>query len=331
MTDIEGQVAAALNDVAVVDRSFYGRISLTGADSLDLLHRLSTNDLASLSPGKSIQTIFLTDKGRIVDSVRLIVRPHDLLLITSPQQESKVKTWIEKYTIMEDIRSQIVTRETEMFSIIGPHSASTANRVFGAIPEPGANSSAQVDGVNILLDYQKEPDFDCINVVSETGHPVSLGSTVVRALNDPAVITAEAYDCIRIMSGSPSSQAEFTECFNPLELGLRQSISFTKGCYVGQEIIARLDTYQKIQKCIALFALDELPELTSPELTIRHRDQVGILTSVARVPYRSKYFSLGVVKLGTIHEGDLIELGSQPTGIKGLVVKIFDASRTIEN
>ena len=130
---VEEEYQAAVSGNGITDSSAFGRIEVTGRDRLDLLHRLSTNALAGLAPGEASTTVFVSDKGRVIDRVTVCARPDSLILITSPGRELFLMNWIEKYTITEDIRFRIITDETVMASLIGARMISSflASRASG--------------------------------------------------------------------------------------------------------------------------------------------------------------------------------------------------------
>src|SRR5512135_2549505 len=122
---------AAVRSCALVDMTSCGRIGAMGKDALDLMHRLSTNDLLSLRPGFSKRTVFTTEKGRIVDSALVLSSESGLVLITSAGAEENLSRWIEKFTITEDVSLNVVTPSTSMYSLIGPAVGSTLARLTG--------------------------------------------------------------------------------------------------------------------------------------------------------------------------------------------------------
>jgi folate-binding protein YgfZ len=118
----------------------------------------------------------------------------------------------------------------------------------------------------------------------------------------------EAYDALRISLGIPAAGHEIAESFNPYDAGLRQDISFTKGCYIGQEVIARLDTYQKIRHRPMGLVLSR-GGAPGPGRVVLEKNggQVGWLTSATRLPVRKKYLGLGIVNVDNVREGDQLE------------------------
>ena len=106
--------------IGLLDTSHVGRINATGPDVLDLLNRISTNEVENLAPGTGAHTVLTTDKGRILDLIWVYNSGDGFLILTSPETSPRVIEWIDKYTIIEDIELDDVTHSMGMASLIGP-------------------------------------------------------------------------------------------------------------------------------------------------------------------------------------------------------------------
>ena len=115
----------AVTGAVVHDRSHAGRLRATGADSLDLINRLSTNNVDELEPGHGAPTVLTTENGRIVDLIHVINLGEYVLLLTSPETQHQVIDWLDKYTIMDDIEVEDQTGTTAMLLLLGPGSVNT--------------------------------------------------------------------------------------------------------------------------------------------------------------------------------------------------------------
>ena len=292
--DAAAEYGAGADGAAIHDASYAGRIRATGEDTLDLLHRLSTNAVVSLQPGQGAPTILTTDRGRILDLITVVNLQDHVLLLTSPQAREAVAAWIDKYTIVEDVELQDVTAETAMLSVMGPQAWTVLRQAadvpdippYGAVP---LNTAAR--GHVIRRDMVGHPRFEVVVDAED-------GPTVWRALTGAGAVPMgqDALEVLKVERGEPWYGSELGDAYNPLETGLWGSISFTKGCYIGQEVIARLDTYQKVQR--HLVSLDLSPEADVEQgsrLTLEGR-QVGHVTSAARVPTTGRLVSMAYVR-----------------------------------
>ena len=103
----------------IVHHTDYGCLKATGEDTLDLINRLSTNKVEHLEPGHWAPTVLTTDRGRIVDLLCVVHAGDHVLLLTSPGQQQPVIEWLDKYTIMEDLEVEDVSRSTAVVALVG--------------------------------------------------------------------------------------------------------------------------------------------------------------------------------------------------------------------
>ena len=131
-----------------------------------------------------------------------------------------------------------------------------------------------------------------------------------------------AYELFRIAHGVPSIGAEISEAFNPYEVGLRSAISFTKGCYIGQEVIARLDTYKKVQREPWGIVLDADQPAPRPGASlIQGESEIGVLTSISEAALRGKRCGIGILKKGSVHSDDPIGIAGEGSVVAGRCVR----------
>jgi folate-binding protein YgfZ len=332
LQNIAHQFDTATHDVALIDNSWIGCIEVRGSDRLDLLHRLSTNDLLATRPGQSVDTVFTTDKGRIVDYVHVLVKQDALLLLVSKGNEEDFVRWIDKFTIMEDVKLSIVTparqvesstcpdpvggRESmEITSLFGPRARDAAEKFFGI--ELKQSSFVEKDGT--LVFYCREFCTDLIHVIAEKQSSIAKSPDI----SGVARMSADAYEVFRISRGIPHYGSELNEAFNPYEIGLTHAISFTKGCYIGQEIIARLDTYKKIQKSTWGIVMSEDSALPQTNARVHFNgEDVGRLTSVSLAAVRGKRVGLAVLKNDTVVADNHISIVSGGNTFDGIAAAI---------
>ncbi len=229
-------------------------IKMIGNESVDFLQRITTNDFKDFVNGNIQKTLFVTDKGRILDTVWVIHRNEYLLMLVSKGMTSEIILWLNKYIIMEDIALQDVTSEF----VVDVHFEKLEN-------------SFQTDYFGIPVSFELKEQ-----------------SAVLSAKS------AESYDQWRIENGIPKTKKELVQDFNPLELNLWNWISFTKGCYIGQEVIARLDTYSKIQRTLCKFSATD--RINEREILLDDNEaEIGKITSVIEID--KKLTGLAIVRV----------------------------------
>jgi len=303
--DPERELRTAIEGIAATDHSMYGRIEVTGGDRLDLLHRLSTNSLSGLPAGGVATTVFVTDKGRIIDRVIVCPREDSLLLITSPGAEPFLIRWIEKYTITEDITLRSVTDETAMVSLIGYHTVSMVSAATDFHIDENASIRLQHRGTDLFAVRTTDSRADLMRVISPRDRAGDL-TEIAGSLPGARWIGLAAYEGFRIARGIPANPEEINERYNPLEAGLRDTVSFTKGCYIGQEVIARLDTYGKTKRYLSRIDSPEPLPGPLPRSLLKTGVEAGTLTSMAEIPLDGRFPGIAILRNDIASPGEML-------------------------
>ncbi|MBX2992193.1 MAG: aminomethyltransferase family protein [Bacteroidetes bacterium] len=316
---IEAEYDAAVNDIAMIDRSWVGRIEVTGADRLDLLHRLSTNDLLKAKAGQVVGTVFTTDKGRIIDFVHILIRDSSLLLLISPGNEETFSAWIDKFTILEDLQLKTVTHSTAMFSLIGPKATAFAS----SLEEQPLQHNTLIENSSLpfpaTILFRTEFKTDIIDIILASSDAARAWGYLltVGTVSTPKPIGIRAYQVFRISRGIPELGAELSDQFNPYEAGLSHAISFTKGCYIGQEVIARLDTYKKVQKGLWGIISSGDDAMQPGAEILENGDVIGKITSSTPDSIRGKRIGLAIVKKSSLQADDHVSISYNGTTSAG--------------
>ncbi len=252
--------------------SINARLKLCGEDKVDLLDRLSTNDISTLKEhGQGMSTVLTTNKGRIIDLIKVYFLEDYLLLISDIKSISKVSEWIEFYTIMEDVTQINVSDDTfqirifsdDLRSIFPEHQESKMDDFF----------VQDLCGAKITIASNKMNQKQCFDVIGEKSDKKNI---IEFLANFGTQIESSQFENLRISLGYPKFGNELTEDFNPLEALLIDHISFNKGCYIGQEVVARLNTYDKVQR--QLVQISSNHPLSIGEIEFEGKT-VGIITS----------------------------------------------------
>ena len=316
----EDQYRALTSGVALVDSSDAGRLLLTGDDALDLLNRLSTNELATLAVGGGAATVLTTNKGRIVDLLRVHRSEDRLVVFTSPENQRRVAEWIDFYTFVEDVAVEDVTGETAMLSLTGLGSTKFLDELTDGQASSlatYARLSAHISDVAAEVyrsDFLGPPSFD---LVVDAEHRGSLFGVLTDVGATPA--GADVVEALRVQRGIPAFGKELTEDYNPHEANLVHHVSFSKGCYIGQEVIARLQTYKKVSKYLVGLRWEGEALDTGSFLT-HDGKRIGIVTSVAGLSHTAANVGLGYVRKEFVDDGTTVadETGTE-ISIKVLV------------
>ena len=324
-SNLEGECESATTSTGIVDLSCYGRIEVTGADRADLLHRLSTNDLLKRTPGEVVETALVTDKGRLIDLLLLSFGDAEILVISSPGNEERVVNWIGKYTITEDIKLKSVTSSTTMICLVGSKAFSAYESLFSGELERGrSRQTTGHDGFHLAVGGGRN-GLEMVHIVVPNSDAPRFWEHTTREGNRLGVkkMGLRSFEALRVAYGIPSIGSEISDSYNPLEVGLRDAISFTKGCYIGQEVIARLDTYGKVQKVLVGLEFKDavLPPGSSSGLSLNER-AVGSVTSVLSEKIGGRFIGLGVVRLDASAPDTLLNVQSVSSSTTAIVTKL---------
>lgn len=292
---------AAAQKAAMADRRHLGKLRVFGKDREALLHRLTTNEMRGLPAGGGVVNIFTNAKGRVVDVVEMFIEDESIFLLASPGRAPVLKQWIEKYTFIEDVRGEDVTAAYGAIALLGADSAAVLKKVFDWNVDdlPGQYTRALAAGGERVLVQRS-------GALSPAQFHLILPAAMLlpcweALLAHTTPIGHTAYEMCRIQRGLPAPGKEITDEYNPHEVGLYPFINFDKGCYIGQEVIARLDTYQKVQRQLAgvTFASDGThdPLLAATPAPIYAGEQLaGHLTSACFAPEQQCGIGLAVVR-----------------------------------
>ncbi len=263
--------------VSWADLSHKALVSLSGREGLDFIQRLSTNDVSKLEVGAAMETLLTNEKGRVVDLVVVIRITGDTLLLAGETVGPHTLTeWLKRFIIMEDLQLANANDDYRRIAIwpSGKNDIENNNHseyVGLAVSEYQITSYV----LKSFLNYS----FAELLVWRNQFATEKLSSTVSAS----SELSSDDFDSFRIATGAPGAPGEICGRYNPFELRLDRLVSFTKGCFIGQEVIARLDTYKKPQRRLTLieFATEkELPH-EATILTVTG-SRVGMLTSVTR-------------------------------------------------
>ena len=219
---------ALTEQVGLVDRSERGKLALTGPEAKEFLHGQVTNDIEALEPGRGCYAAFLTHKGKMLGDLRVLDLGDELFLDTERSALQELFNMIRRYKLGRDVELHKRTLERALLSLVGPG----AREIASVGPEEHANEAGEVGGVPVVF-VATDLGVDVICDAARAGE-------VKAALGVPEVDEAVA-EIVRVESGRPRYGVDLDDSVIPQEAGLNErAVNFEKGCYVGQETVARL-------------------------------------------------------------------------------------------
>ena len=233
-TELQSDQEILRTGCGLLDRSDRGKLALTGPEAKSFLHGQVTNDVEGLSPGEGCYAAFLNPKGKMQGDLRILDTGDELWLDTEREALQPLFTMIHRYKLGSDLELHKRTLQQGLLSLIGPQ----AREIAGAedlAPTEHANAQAEIDGIPVLLVATDAG----VDLVTDAERTQELADALrARGARDVAEGAAEA---LRVQRGRPRFGREMDESTIPQEAGINErAVSFTKGCYVGQETVARL-------------------------------------------------------------------------------------------
>lgn len=300
---LEEEMFSLNNGIGLRYLNASGIIELKGKDSIDFLNRISTNSVGDLKKAEVMQTIFTSEKGRIIGVSTILNFESYLLLVSSLKNQPKITSWINKYVISDDVEVSNANHRFNVFEILGPQSESFLTFTCGeTISEITENSFKVVNCENALfflikIKNQNEKTKFWVLADQENSKKLLTAMITNKGPYDFNLIGEDAFNAYRIEMGIPSDPDELNDSYNPLEAKINHLIDFKKGCYIGQEVIARLDTYNKVQKFLMGICFPE--EISIDEkfsLLDDQKNEIGTITSIAFSPKKKKNIALGYIQ-----------------------------------
>jgi folate-binding protein YgfZ len=260
----------------LVDRAGRGRLALTGSERREFLHGQITQDIEGLEPGHGAYAALLTHKGKMLTDLRVLDLGDELLLSCERAGLQELFNMIRRYKLGSDVELHKRTVEMGELSLIGPQARAVAGAdALG--PEEHDNVRAQIGGHDVVLvATDLGVDVFCPAEATEAVRGALLAAGAAEA-------SEAAAELVRVESGRPRFGVDLDEKVIPQEAGLNErAVSFTKGCYVGQETVARLFYRGKPNRHLRGLRLSAPVEPGTP-LRLGEKE-VGVLTSVAVSP-----------------------------------------------
>lgn len=310
---IERGYKAAHESAVFLDRSSLGMLKFTGETRLDLINRMSTQKVLGLQDGQGAATILTTEIGRIIDRLILYTTKDTVYCLTGENNNDNIARYLMRFVFfMDDFHIEDLSAKTAIFGVYGCKAAQMLSALFG------------VDVTGLLLHHWWQVDYRGTAVYIHRTDPIAGdGYFVMGHADDKAVIQdillagdivhidEATFDYLRIESGQPRFGRELTNDYIPLEANLWDDVSFNKGCYTGQEVIARMESRGRIAKQLVKIR-SASPVESGVELRADGK-KAGQVTSTAGGPNGA--LALAYVKTAFLENGDALTAGEIPATI----------------
>jgi folate-binding protein YgfZ len=293
------------------DRSERGKLALTGSGTKEFLQGQVTNDVVALAPGDGCYAAFLTPKGKMLGDIRILDAGEEVLLDTERVALQELFNMIRRFRVGYDVDVHKRTLQRGLLSLIGPEAGALAG-VADLPAVEHAHRLGELAGVPVRA-IRTDVGVDLL--IGDAGATDQVAAALRAA--GAAPVSEATVECLRVERGRPRYGIDLDETVIPQEAGLNErAVSFTKGCYVGQETVARLHYRGKPNRSLRGLELSA-PAERGIELTLGERT-VGRLGSVAVSP------RLGPIALALVRreaaDGDVVAVGGD--GVTATVVPL---------
>jgi folate-binding protein YgfZ len=305
---LAAEYGALTERCGLVDRSERGKLALTGSETRQFLHGQVSNDIEALEPGQGCYAAFLTPKGKMLGDLRVLNLGDELFLDTERVSLQALFNMIRNFKLGSDVELHKRTLERGLLSLVGPGAREAAGaETLG--PNEHDNAAGEIGGVPVRL-VATAAGVDLICDSERT-------SDLRTALAGVPAVSEAAAEVVRVESGRPRYGLDLDDSVIPQEAALNErAVSFTKGCYVGQETVARLFYRGKPNRHLRGLRLSE-PAATGDTLRLGERE-VGRLGSSVISPAHGP-IGLAIVRREAA-PGDTVTVGD--SGVTASLVEL---------
>jgi hypothetical protein len=299
----EQAIASLETGVLLCDRSHWGLLQLRGEDRHRFLHNQTTNKIENLKAGEGCDTVFVNSTGRTLDLATAYIMDGAIWILVSPNRRTFLIEWMDRYLFpMDKVELKDISDEKAIFTLIGQQSTNIVKKLGceSLINSPyGSHQGINIEEMTLEIAVGSGLNTLGYNLIIDSENAAKLWSILTDLGTIPVGKTA--WKTLSIHQGRPTVGQELTEDYNPLEAGLWKAISFEKGCYIGQETIARLNTYKGVKQRLWGIQLSQGVEPQTPIMI--NGKKVGMLTSCI------DQFGLGYIRTKAGGEGLTVQVG----------------------
>lgn len=297
--DVESEYRTVRTDAGLLDFSHRGLLQFTGPDRLSFLQGMLSNDLRALKTFDGANATLLTQQGKVIADVRVLCAMNSFYLDFWETLQEKILAHLNRYLIADEVEIADRSREYSTISIQGPKADALLRQVLASAVNLPARSKQHsmidIDGAAICVindSHTGEPGYDLIIPRSHLADIAAKLTLVGKALS-VAWVGEEALNILRVEAGIPRYGIDFTEDNLLLEVGIEDAVSFTKGCYLGQEVVERIRSRGHVNKRLSGLLLDGERPAKSGDVIEAASKQIGAVTSSVFSPALKRAIALG--------------------------------------
>ncbi len=264
--DAAAEYQAVRTAAGLCDLSQRGKLRMTGADRQHFLHRVVTNDVEQLTAGEGVYACMLTPQGKIISDMTVHVRVEDLLIDVEPGMAGVLRDTLDRYALIDDVEIEDVTARYGLIGVCGRKAEACLQRVAGPLHPlpPCGHAEIEWNGLPLTVARSRrtgERDYD-VYVPAENAD--ELWKALLGGEGDASCLPVgiDTLEVLRVEAGIPRCTAELDDRVIPNEAVKDRAVSFTKGCYIGQEPVVMMEHRGRPNRLLTGLAIegDTLPE-----------------------------------------------------------------------
>lgn len=308
--DVRREYDATAGTVAAYDLSYAGRLRLTGRDRVRYLHNMTSNDIKGLKIGAGCYAALLTHQGRMESDLHVYALQHALLVEFPSAGIEKAHGTLQKYIVADDVKIENEEESLCILSLQGPSAGEAMERTLGIPVRNLGLLEHRVIGrpsADWLVVHRDRSGCDGYDLWLPTGEAEGVWRQWIEGEKiQPAGYCA--LNMLRTEAGIPWYGADMDDKNLPMEMGLSSAISLNKGCYRGQEIVARVHYRGRLDRKFGAVAVQsELPPARGSEIRAQG-GKIGEVTSAIRSPRLGRSLALGILKSDFLQPGTPVEV-----------------------
>ncbi|MDD5542768.1 MAG: aminomethyltransferase family protein [Acidobacteriia bacterium] len=324
---LEEECRAVREAVGLMDLCQRGKIEITGPDRVRFLNGQVTNDVKKLAPGRGCYACALDYKGALVGDMKIYAHPDCLLMDTSEAASGKLLDHFIRFAISDEVEIMDKSPDIAHLALHGPAAPPLLNKLTGR----DLSSLRHLEFTNELIaggpvevsrqDYLGEAGFDLITPSAHAG-AVWQSCFAEGSAWGLRPVGYEAFNVLRIEAGTPIFGIDMTEEHLPLEANLMSAISTDKGCYTGQEVVARIMNRGHVNRLLCGLALEGSRIPSRGEKIFSGGKVVGEITSAAYSPTLHQVIALGYIPSTKSQPGERFYVGEADSSVSAVVAAL---------
>ncbi len=295
--DPQGEAKAVRESAAVIDISDRGKLMLSGADHIKFLQGMITNDVKEKIPGTGAYAAILTPKGKMTSDMRVFKNEDSVYIDTEPDMSANIEKLLCRFRLSYKAEIADVTEDYCVFHVCGPGCVELIESRLSANVKHMKEYDHRTCGEAIVMKVNRtgETGFD---VLFENRSADKIWELLIENPPVPRLCGHEALETLRIEAGIPVYGKDMDISTIPIEAGIWNALDFEKGCYVGQEVIARIKWRGRVNWHLAYFEMQQNGSALPGDTLWIDKKKVGRITSSTYSPSAGKNISIGYIRRG---------------------------------